>query len=32
MEASKATPDSAEPKEVALLEINGRTDYVGGAL
>ena len=30
MEASKATPDSAEPEEVALLEINGRTDYVGG--
>ena len=30
MEASKATPDSADPDEVVLVDLNGRTDYKSG--
>lgn len=30
MEASKATPDSADPQEVVLLNLDGRTDYETG--
>ena len=30
MEATKATPDSGTPKEVALIDLNGRTDYKSG--
>jgi len=30
MEAAKATPDSGDPKEVTLVDLNGRTDYISG--
>lgn len=30
VEAERATPDGAEPKEVALKGVDGRTDYVSG--
>lgn len=30
LEASKATPDSGDPKEVVLVDLNGRTEYKSG--
>lgn len=30
MEAAKATPDSADPEEVDLIDLNGRTEYKNG--
>ncbi len=31
MEAAKATPDSADPDEIVLVDLDGRTDYTDGA-